>query len=89
MRSVTQHIRSNLDGPEPIENTDIPSYDDDEQLVTDESNDSCCRISAGMRGDDRIVIIANNKGTDYTYRFHAPPTVNYLGGIRRVIGGVF
>ncbi|ADE03522.1 hypothetical protein [Haloferax volcanii] len=89
LRPVIRRIRGDPDNPESAEDTDIPSYGGGEQFVTGEPDGDRYHVNAEMRKGDRIVIITDNKSTDYAYRFRALPTVDYLGGIRRVIGGVF
>ncbi|POG56681.1 hypothetical protein [Haloferax marisrubri] len=85
-----RRVRGDPDNPESHEDTDIPTYSDDgEAFITGEPDGDVYHVNAEMNEGDQIVIIADNASTDFSYRFRALPTVDYLGGIRRVIGGVF
>ncbi|TVT93676.1 hypothetical protein [Haloferax volcanii] len=89
LRPKIRRLRGDPENPESHEDTDIPTYGDGEQFITGEPQGEPFHVNAEMREGDQIVIIADNASTDYSYRFRAMPTVDYLGGIRRVIGGVF
>jgi len=85
-RPVIRRYRGHPDDPDGWEDTEIPNYGDGERFITGEPQGDRYLVDAELREGDKIVVIAENTNANYAYRFRALPTVDFLGGLERVLG---
>jgi len=63
--------------------------DDGENFVTGEPEGEPYLMSESVNAGDEIRVLATNNSADYAYRFRVQVTVDYAGGTKRVLSGVF
>lgn len=69
--------------------THIPEYADEggEFFLTGEPDGSPVSTGEPVSQGDNIMVRAKNENTNYAYRFRIEVTVDYAGGLSRVLGG--
>jgi hypothetical protein len=66
----------------------IPEYSEDgENFITGEPAGTTIYADEPVDQGDKLVIRAKNTNTSYSYRFRIEATIDYAGGVSRVLGG--